>query len=280
MNFSTRLAEKLPIPSSPPFLRRGIHEIKLFSNSKHSRRFGCVLQKKLVSGLDRAEICVVSTSSSLVHPANESYAREAIEAIKSEKVIAVPTDTLYGFACDACSLEAVNRIYKIKGRKLTSPLAICVGDVLDIKRVANTSHLPHGLLDSLLPGPVTLVLQRGESSILEKSLNPGIDTIGVRVPDCEFVREVSRGSGSVLALTSANLSGDRSSVCVNDFEGLWRHCAHVFDGGLLPSGRAGSTIIDLSKVGKYKVVRAESAKQATVAILEKYLLEEEEEEYD
>lgn len=59
------------------------------------------------------------------------------------------------------SLEAVNRIYEIKGRKLTSPLAICVGDVLDIKRVATTNHLPHGLLDSLLPGPVTLVLQRG-----------------------------------------------------------------------------------------------------------------------
>lgn len=59
------------------------------------------------------------------------------------------------------SLEAVNRIYEIKGRKLTSPLAICVGDVFDIKRVATTNHLPHGLLDSLLPGPVTLVLQRG-----------------------------------------------------------------------------------------------------------------------
>jgi tRNA A37 threonylcarbamoyladenosine synthetase subunit TsaC/SUA5/YrdC len=121
--------------------------------------------------------------------------------------------------------------------------------------VATTSHLPHGLLDSLLPGPVTLVLQRGESSILEKSLNPGIGTIGVRVPDCEFIREVSRGSGSVLALTSANLSGDRSSVCVKDFENLWQHCAYVYDGGLLPSGRAGSTIVDLTKVGKYKIIR-------------------------
>ncbi|KAG7538680.1 YrdC-like domain [Arabidopsis suecica] len=231
----------------------------------------------MVWSLERAETCVVSNSC-LVHPATEAYAQEAIEAIKSEKVIAVPTDTLYGFACDACSLEAVNRIYEIKGRKLTSPLAICVGDVLDIKRVATTNHLPHGLLDSLLPGPVTLVLQRGESSILEKSLNPGIGTIGVRVPDCEFIREVSRGSGSVLALTSANLSGDRSSVCVKDFENLWQHCAYVYDGGLLPSGRAGSTIVDLTKVGKYKIIRPGSAKQATVAILEKYLLEEEEED--
>lgn len=59
------------------------------------------------------------------------------------------------------SAEAVNRIYEIKGRKHTSPLAICVGDVSDIERFAVTNHLPHGLLDSLLPGPVTVILKRG-----------------------------------------------------------------------------------------------------------------------
>lgn len=59
------------------------------------------------------------------------------------------------------SLEAVNRIYEIKGRRHTSPLAICVGDVSDIARFAVTDHLPHGLLDCLLPGPVIVVLKRG-----------------------------------------------------------------------------------------------------------------------
>nr|GFC64817.1 YrdC domain-containing protein, mitochondrial isoform X2 [Tanacetum cinerariifolium] len=58
------------------------------------------------------------------------------------------------------SVEAVNRIYEIKGRKLTSPLAICVGDVSDIGRFVVTDHLPFGLLESLLPGPVTVVLTR------------------------------------------------------------------------------------------------------------------------
>lgn len=59
------------------------------------------------------------------------------------------------------STEAVNRIYEIKGRKQTSPLAICVADVSDIKRFAVTDSLPLGLLDNLLPGPVTVVLKRG-----------------------------------------------------------------------------------------------------------------------
>lgn len=63
--------------------------------------------------------------------------------------------------CFCSSSEAVNRIYEIKGRKYTSPLAICVGDVFDIPRYAVTDHLPHGLLDALLPGPVTVILKRG-----------------------------------------------------------------------------------------------------------------------
>ncbi|KAG6493930.1 hypothetical protein ZIOFF_048935 [Zingiber officinale] len=213
-------------------------------------------------------------------PATDAHVEEAIEAIKAEEVIAVPTDTLYGFACDACSSEAVNRIYEIKGRKQTSPLAISVGDVSDISRFAIVDHLPHDLLYSLLPGPVTLVLKRGatpnfgDSSILEKSLNPGLDSIGVRVPDFEFIRSIARGSGSALALTSANLSGQPSSVSIKDFENLWQHCAYVYDGGVLPSGRAGSTVVDLTNPGSFKILRPGSARPETTAILEKFGLEE------
>ncbi|KAL5764087.1 hypothetical protein ACOSQ2_016681 [Xanthoceras sorbifolium] len=274
MNISTRIAEKLPllcfrvpligVPTSGfvPLL----HCNKRFRVDK--------FQKKMAWSLEKCQVSA-ENKFGLVHPATEAYSEEAIEALKAGKVIAVPTDTLYGFACDACSLEAVNRIYEIKGRKHTSPLAICVGDVSDIGRFAVMDHLPHGLLDSLLPGPVTVVLRRGESSILEKSLNPGLETIGVRVPDSNFIRVIARGSGSALALTSANLSGQPSSVCIKDYENLWEHCAYVYDGGVLPSGRAGSTVVDLTKLGKYKILRPGSAKEETAAILEKYSLLEE-----
>lgn len=95
----------------------------------------------------------------------------------------------------------------------------------------------------------------GDCSILEKSLNLGLDSIGVRVPDSSFIRIIARGSRSALALTSANLSGQPSSINIKDFENLWQHCAYVYDGGLLPSGRAGSTVIDLTKPGLYKILR-------------------------
>ncbi|XP_057722690.1 uncharacterized protein LOC130936613 isoform X2 [Arachis stenosperma] len=233
-----------------------------------SRKLRRDFPKNMACGLDN------KTGTALFRPATDAYAPEAVEALRAGKVIAVPTDTLYGFACDACSLEAVNRIYEIKGRKHTSPLAICVGDVSDICHFAVTDHLPHGLLDSLLPGPVTVVLSRGDSSVLEQSLNPGFDSIGVRVPDNNFIRVIARGSGTALALTSANLSGQPSSVCIRDFENLWEHCAFVYDGGVLPSGRAGSTVVDLTTPHKYKILRPGSAKEETIAILEKHSLVE------
>ena len=62
--------------------------------------------------------------------------------------------------CDS-SAQAVKRIYEIKGRQQTSPLAISVADVSAISRFAILDHLPPGLLDCLLPGPVTVVLSRG-----------------------------------------------------------------------------------------------------------------------
>ncbi|KZV49637.1 yrdC domain-containing protein, mitochondrial [Dorcoceras hygrometricum] len=208
--------------------------------------------------------------SGVLRPAMEDYAQEAVKAVKAGKVIAVPTDTLYGFACDACSMDAVHRIYEIKGRKYTSPLAICVGDVEDIQRFAVIDHLPNGLLNSLLPGPVTLVLRRGVSSILEKSLNPGLESIGVRVPDYNFIRLIARGSGSALALTSANLSGHPSSLDIKDFKNLWKYCAYIYDGGVIPSDRAGSTVVDLTEPGKYKILRRGSAKEETIGILERH----------
>lgn len=237
-------------------------------------RLGGVSSKNMAWSLKKCDLSI-ENKVGVVHPSTDDYAEEAIEAIRVGKVVAVPTDTLYGFACDACSMEAVNKIYEIKGRKHTSPLAICVGDVSDIKRFAVTDHLPHGLLDSLLPGPVTIVLRRGESSVLDKSLNPGLDNIGVRVPNDNFIRAISRGSKSAVALTSANLSGQPSSVCIKDFETLWEHCAYVYDGGVLPSGRAGSTVVDLTRLGKYKILRPGSAREETVAILERHSLLEE-----
>jgi tRNA A37 threonylcarbamoyladenosine synthetase subunit TsaC/SUA5/YrdC len=118
-------------------------------------------------------------------------------------------------------------------------------------RILSTSFLKASLLFKLL----FIYFRSGENSILERSLNPGLDSIGVRVPHLDFIRSIACGAHSTLALTSANLSGQPSSVSIKDFEALWPHCSYVFDGGILPSGRAGSTIVDLITPGVYKILR-------------------------
>lgn len=58
------------------------------------------------------------------------------------------------------------------------PLAICVAEVADIDRYAMCAHLPHGLLEDLLPGPVTVLLTRRLDAALSALLNPGVATLG------------------------------------------------------------------------------------------------------
>jgi len=215
-----------------------------------------------------------SVNFGVVLPARQEVYMEAVRALGNGHVVAVPTDTLYGLACDASSAEAIRRVYEIKERKLSSPLAVCVADVDVVGVYANTAHLPPGLLTSLLPGAVTLLLPRRESGRLSLSLNPGVGSIGIRIPESDFIRGLSRSFGGALALTSANTSSHASTVRVEEFEHLWPHCAFVFDAGTLPGGRAGSTIVDLTQEGEFKVVRPGSVLQKTRETLMAFGLQE------
>ena len=147
----------------------------------------------------------------------------AAEALGRSQLVAVPTDTLYGLAACAKSSAAVAQIYAAKRRDDRKPLAICLADVADVAAYAQTQQLPEGLLEALLPGPVTLLLRRQAGASLAPELNPGALAIGVRVPDCAFTRALCRQHRGALALTSANISGGLSSVAVDEFRvGLGR----------------------------------------------------------
>ena len=79
---------------------------------------------------------------------------------------------------------------------------------------------------------------------------------GIRVPDSGFIREVCRRHGGALALTSANLSGAASPLDTSEFRHLWPRCAAVFDGGRIDAGRSGSTVLDLSAPGVFRIARS------------------------
>lgn len=197
----------------------------------------------------------------------------AINILHSGGVIALPTDTVYGLACSATNTEGISNLYHIKKRNENKPVAICVGKVEDVQLWAEVSHLPQGLLHSLLPGPVTLVLKCINK--LDKSLSVN-DKVGIRIPNYPFIINIANSLECPIALTSANLSNEPSSIKVTEFKSLWNQLSAVFDGGTLglgDSNRSASTVVDLTEPGKYFIMREGIACNQTVTMLKNYGLE-------
>ncbi|CAF5196941.1 unnamed protein product, partial [Rotaria magnacalcarata] len=170
-------------------------------------------------------------------------------------VLAVPTDTIYGLATLVNSEKGVRKIYEIKGRSFTKPLAISIGTIDDLftwsKPTLTKEQLSTG---DLLPGPVTLMFER--QSILPSYFNPDTNKVALRIPNYQFMIELAQRLQEPIALTSANISNEPSSVCIQEFEELWSQIDLVINGGLLASNdRYGSTIVDLSEKGYFNIQR-------------------------
>jgi len=210
--------------------------------------------------------------SSLNGTTNSSNIELAKNLLTEGNVIGLPTDTIYGLAASALNDSAINKLYEIKSRNCDKPLAICVADIEDMFKWCQIT-VESDLLRDLLPGAVTLVFNR--SSNLNSKLNPRTDLVGVRIPDYSFIRHLSRVCGP-LALTSANISSQNSSLSVEEFKELWPKLSAVFDGGTLGQSdplRLGSTVVDLSVKGCFKIIRDGCALDHTISILQhKYKL--------
>lgn len=241
------------------------------------------LIRRLHSGIPRHKMCEALKMPKVI-PVNSAGASQnnglsAVEAatdvLKAGGVIAVPTDTIYGVAALAQNSESVSKLYKLKNRNSGKPIAICVHDANEISRWAEVS-IPENLLCQLLPGAVTAVFRRMPE--LNPALNPGVPLVGIRVPNSDFIRQVARQCGEPLALTSANLSSEMSTLNVQEFQALWPFLDAIFDGGNLGAAsgiqREGSTVINFSVPGQFKIIREGCALQETKKLLQEFHLKE------
>ncbi|XP_053985464.1 threonylcarbamoyl-AMP synthase [Hylaeus volcanicus] len=181
----------------------------------------------------------------------------AATLLNRNEIVAIPTDTVYGLAGIINNTESIKKLYEIKGRNEKKPISISVSSVADIKHWGYTDHLPPNLLPAILPGPYTVVLERTPD--LNPFLNPGISTVGIRVPKFKFINCLSNIVGP-LALTSANLSNEPSCLNANEFEILWPKLGGIFYDSRLSSTirevlRKGSTIVDLTCPYQYRIIR-------------------------
>jgi L-threonylcarbamoyladenylate synthase len=169
----------------------------------------------------------------------------AVEILKKGGVVAFPTETFYGLGADAGNIEAVEKIYSIKGRDYEKPIPIIIGNIRDVTGlVEEIPETGRRFMERLWPGGLTIIFKA--SSNLLPRLTGGTGKIGVRLSRSIIASHLSKTLSKPITGTSANLSGaeecasaDEVIVCLKDKIDM------VIDGGRTPGG-PGSTIVDVT----------------------------------
>jgi L-threonylcarbamoyladenylate synthase len=208
-----------------------------------------------------SQILRVSDKSSL-----QEAAQRAAEVLTQGGLVIFPTETVYGLAADALSLEAVRRVWEVKGRPSDKPLPVQVADTDGLRllwREVPADLLP--LIKAFMPGPLTLVYWR--SALVPDIVTAGANTVGVRIPDHPVALELLRAFGRPIVAPSANLSGEEPPSCVEEVSpALMDKVELVIDAGHTGGG-VPSTVLDVT-VRPARVLRAGAL---TVEQLRQYL---------
>lgn len=177
----------------------------------------------------------------------------AAELIKAGKLVAVPTETVYGLAGNGLDPEAVEKIYEVKGRPSVKPLSLMVPgpeamDVYceDVPQAART------LAKKFWPGPLTIIMKAKKH--IPSIVLAGGDTVGLRCPEHKMTLELLRLAKVPFAAPSANPSGSESPKTAQKvYEYFNGQIDGIIDGGPCGLGFE-STIIDMSRI-PYKILR-------------------------
>ena len=164
---------------------------------------------------------------------------DAVDAIRRGGVIAIPTDTVYGLACDPVDDAAVERIYTIKRRPAGLELTLLCATTTEIEELVDLGPAARLLAAACWPGALSIICGlRGHGLAIPRTGS----TLSVRIPDHPITLELLRRTGP-LATTSANRHGEPPGETAQAVaSALGGEIDAIVDGG--PSGGLASTIID------------------------------------
>lgn len=172
--------------------------------------------------------------------------RAAAEALAAGRLVAVPTETVYGLAGDATNERAVAAIFAVKNRPRFNPLIAHFHDRAAAAEAARFDGRAERLAGEFWPGPLTLVLPRLPHCRIALLASAGLDTLALRVPAHPVAQAVLEAFGGPLAAPSANRSGRLSpTTAAHVAAELGDEVALILDGGRCPVGIE-STIVDLT----------------------------------
>ncbi len=197
-----------------------------------------------------AQLVEVVTGTRLLDAGEDEV---AADLLAQGKLVALPTETVYGLAADATQAGAVHANYEAKGRPDTKPLNVLVDGMAMVERICQEIPLDaYRLADAFWPGPLTMILKG--NGTLPDIVPAGGATQGVRCPDHPDTLAVIRALGRPLACPSANLSGHPSPKSADDvLTQLSGRIGAVLDGGGCSVG-VESTILNLT-VTPHRILR-------------------------
>ena len=175
--------------------------------------------------------------------------QEAIELaasiIRQGRLVAFPTETVYGLGADAMNESAVQKLFEAKRRPSDNPLIVHVDSREMLDLVADDiSKSAQRLMDSFWPGPLTLVLHRRRG--VAPSVSAGLPSVAVRMPQNKIALELIRSARTPIAAPSANASGRPSpTTAAHVLEDLEGRIDLILDGGATSIGIE-STVLDVT----------------------------------
>jgi len=176
---------------------------------------------------------------------DEELIMEASSLIKDGKLVAFPTETVYGLGANGLDESAVKGIFNAKGRPQDNPLILHIYNVEQlIPLVKDVSDIALECIKKFWPGPLTMLFKK--SNIVPDIITAGLDTVAIRMPNNPIALELIRKSNTPIAAPSANLSGKPSPTSANHvIQDLDGKIDMIIDGGITGVGLE-STVLDLS----------------------------------
>lgn len=170
---------------------------------------------------------------------------EAVRRLRNGELVVFPTETVYGLGADALNPEAVERIYRAKGRPAWNPVISHVADIDGAQRLCR--EWPAGatrLAEAFWPGPLTMVLPR--HARVPDIATAGLDAVALRIPDHPVALALLAAFGGPVAAPSANRFTQVSpTTAAHVVASLGDRVDYVLDGGACDVGIE-STVVDMS----------------------------------
>ncbi len=176
----------------------------------------------------------------------------AAQLIREGKLVAFPTETVYGLGADALNPLAVAKVFELKERPSFDPLIVHVSGKQDVAALAaHVEERIYSLIDRFWPGPLTIILPK--STIVPDIVTSGLSTVGVRMPDNDIALELIRRAGRPIAAPSANKFGRISPTTAHHVKKQLPGVDYILDGGSTKVGIE-STIVAVTSRG-FQILR-------------------------